>query len=206
MSARCQVTGRTPGFGNTVSHSHRRSARRWKPNMQTKTYYLASENRASKSLIATASRPSWRGCVSEERRSDGPQRHSAPRSPAQVEAVPRAGSRAGPPWRVARCVQGELVMPLATTHRQVAASIGVEVDEGIRDLLEALWSRGMETEFSCQGDHDSLAHICFTHAADAWRFMEAPGDFLITEGETRAWVDFPAHLTAELTQYWVQQD
>ena len=45
MSARCQVTGRTPGFGNTVSHSHRRSRRRWNPNIQTKTYYLASEGR-----------------------------------------------------------------------------------------------------------------------------------------------------------------
>ncbi|MFZ0229426.1 MAG: L28 family ribosomal protein, partial [Mycobacterium sp.] len=25
MSARCQVTGRTVGFGNAVSHSHRRT-------------------------------------------------------------------------------------------------------------------------------------------------------------------------------------
>ena len=34
MSAHCQVTGRSPGFGNTVSHSHRRSRRRWNPNIQ----------------------------------------------------------------------------------------------------------------------------------------------------------------------------
>ncbi len=45
MSARCQVTGRSPGFGNTVSHSHRRSRRRWNPNIQKKTYYLASQRR-----------------------------------------------------------------------------------------------------------------------------------------------------------------
>jgi large subunit ribosomal protein L28 len=45
MSARCQVTGRTVGFGNTVSHSHRRSRRRWSPNIQTKTYFLPSERR-----------------------------------------------------------------------------------------------------------------------------------------------------------------
>jgi large subunit ribosomal protein L28 len=45
MSARCQVTGRSPGFGNTVSHSHRRNRRRWNPNIQIKTYYLPSENR-----------------------------------------------------------------------------------------------------------------------------------------------------------------
>ena len=43
MTARCQVTGRTVGFGNSVSHSHRRTRRRWLPNIQTKTYYLPSE-------------------------------------------------------------------------------------------------------------------------------------------------------------------
>jgi hypothetical protein len=93
-----------------------------------------------------------------------------------------------------------------TAHRQVTASNGVDVDEGIRDLLEALWSRGMVTEFSCQGERDELAHICFTNTADAWRFMEAPGDFLITQGQTRAWVDFPAHQITELTNYWAQQN
>lgn len=34
MSARCQVTGATPSFGNTISHSHRRTSRRWDPNTQ----------------------------------------------------------------------------------------------------------------------------------------------------------------------------
>lgn len=48
MSARCQVTGRTVGFGNRVSHSHRRSKRRWSPNIQTKTYFLPSEGRRVK--------------------------------------------------------------------------------------------------------------------------------------------------------------
>jgi hypothetical protein len=91
---------------------------------------------------------------------------------------------------------------VATAHRQVTASNGVEVDEGIRELLEALWSRGMVTEFSCQGEHGELAHICFARAADARRFMEAQGDFLITVGESRAWVDFPAHLIDDLALYW----
>jgi large subunit ribosomal protein L28 len=45
MSARCQVTGRTPGFGNAVSHSHRRTKRRWEPNLQRKRFWLGSENR-----------------------------------------------------------------------------------------------------------------------------------------------------------------
>ncbi|MDT5186193.1 MAG: hypothetical protein QOJ20_3253 [Mycobacterium sp.] len=94
-------------------------------------------------------------------------------------------------------------MRVSTAHRQVTASNGVEVDEGIRELLEALWSRGMVTEFSCQGEYGELAHICFTRAADARRFMEAPGEFLITVGQSsRAWVDFPAVLMGGLTRYW----
>jgi large subunit ribosomal protein L28 len=52
MSAHCQVTGREPGFGNSVSHSHRRIRRRWKPNIQTKTYYLASEDRRIKLRVS----------------------------------------------------------------------------------------------------------------------------------------------------------
>jgi large subunit ribosomal protein L28 len=52
MSARCQVTGRTVGFGNTVSHSHRRSRRRWSPNIQTKVYFLPSEGRRVKLRVS----------------------------------------------------------------------------------------------------------------------------------------------------------
>ena len=53
LSAHCQVTGRIPGFGNTVSHSHRRTRRRWSPNIQLKTYYLASENRRVRLRVST---------------------------------------------------------------------------------------------------------------------------------------------------------
>lgn len=45
MSAHCQVTGRSPSFGNSVSHSHRRTRRRWNPNIQRKTYFLPSQGR-----------------------------------------------------------------------------------------------------------------------------------------------------------------
>lgn len=38
MSRTCQVTGARPGFGNAVSHSHRRTRRRWDVNLQTKRY------------------------------------------------------------------------------------------------------------------------------------------------------------------------
>ncbi|GLW19660.1 50S ribosomal protein L28 [Streptomyces kronopolitis] len=45
MSAHCQLTGRAPGFGNAVSHSHRRTPRRFDPNIQRKRYWLPSEGR-----------------------------------------------------------------------------------------------------------------------------------------------------------------
>jgi large subunit ribosomal protein L28 len=31
----CDVCGKGPGFGMSVSHSHRRTRRRWNPNIQT---------------------------------------------------------------------------------------------------------------------------------------------------------------------------
>lgn len=53
MSNRCQVTGREPGFGNSVSHSHRRTRRRWSPNIQRKTYYLPTEDRRITLRVST---------------------------------------------------------------------------------------------------------------------------------------------------------
>jgi large subunit ribosomal protein L28 len=34
VSANCDVCGKGPGFGMSVSHSHRRTRRRWNPNIQ----------------------------------------------------------------------------------------------------------------------------------------------------------------------------
>ncbi|MFI5761651.1 50S ribosomal protein L28 [Streptomyces sp. NPDC051563] len=45
MSAHCQLTGSRPGFGNAISHSHRRTSRRFDPNIQTKRYWLPGEAR-----------------------------------------------------------------------------------------------------------------------------------------------------------------
>ncbi|WP_432482670.1 50S ribosomal protein L28 [Kineococcus esterisolvens] len=45
MSARCQVTGAVPGFGKSVSHSHRRTSRRFDPNVQRKKYSVPSLGR-----------------------------------------------------------------------------------------------------------------------------------------------------------------
>ena len=45
MATYCEVTGREPGFGRNVSHSHRRTSRRFDPNLQTKRFFLPSEHR-----------------------------------------------------------------------------------------------------------------------------------------------------------------
>ena len=45
MAAICQVTGAVPGFGHSISHSHRRNKRRFDPNVQKKTYWVPSLRR-----------------------------------------------------------------------------------------------------------------------------------------------------------------
>ncbi|WP_277050968.1 50S ribosomal protein L28 [Ruania albidiflava] len=34
MAATCDVCGKAPSFGHSISHSHRRTKRRWNPNIQ----------------------------------------------------------------------------------------------------------------------------------------------------------------------------
>jgi large subunit ribosomal protein L28 len=34
MASVCDICGKTPGFGNNISHSHRRTRRRFNPNVQ----------------------------------------------------------------------------------------------------------------------------------------------------------------------------
>ena len=45
MAARCQVTGVGPQFGHNISHSHRRTKRRFDPNIQKKRYWVPSLRR-----------------------------------------------------------------------------------------------------------------------------------------------------------------
>lgn len=45
MSRVCQVTGAQPGFGHRVSHSHRRTKRRFDVNIQSKRYWVPSLGR-----------------------------------------------------------------------------------------------------------------------------------------------------------------
>jgi large subunit ribosomal protein L28 len=45
MSRVCQVTGKRLMVGNNVSHSKRRTKRRFYPNLFTKKFYLQEEDR-----------------------------------------------------------------------------------------------------------------------------------------------------------------
>lgn len=45
MARVCQVTGKKPMGGNRVSHSNVKTKRRFLPNLQTKRFFLAEEDR-----------------------------------------------------------------------------------------------------------------------------------------------------------------
>lgn len=45
MARVCQVTGKTPIGGHYVSHSNIKTKRRFLPNLQTKRFFLAEENK-----------------------------------------------------------------------------------------------------------------------------------------------------------------
>lgn len=53
MANTCQLFGTAPSFGNAVSHSHRRTRRRWNPNIQRKRYWLPSERRWVRLRLST---------------------------------------------------------------------------------------------------------------------------------------------------------
>lgn len=45
MARVCQLTGKVPVTGHHVSHSNIKTKRRFLPNLQTKRFFLAEENR-----------------------------------------------------------------------------------------------------------------------------------------------------------------
>ena len=45
MTRVCQVTGKKPQTGNSVSHSNIKTKRRFLPNLQTKRFFFAEEDR-----------------------------------------------------------------------------------------------------------------------------------------------------------------
>ena len=45
MARVCQVTGKGPMVGNNVSHANNKTKRRFPPNLQSRRFWVESENR-----------------------------------------------------------------------------------------------------------------------------------------------------------------
>lgn len=45
MASVCELCGKKPSFGMSLSHSHRRTKRRWNPNIQRVRAVVAGSNR-----------------------------------------------------------------------------------------------------------------------------------------------------------------
>ena len=54
MSRVCQVTGKAPMVGNNVSHANNKTKRRYLPNLQSRRFWIESENRWVRLRVSTA--------------------------------------------------------------------------------------------------------------------------------------------------------
>lgn len=87
-----------------------------------------------------------------------------------------------------------------TDHRQVTVhrdGQAVQVDEGIADLIRALWAAGIDTEYSCQGGQspdvgNELAYVAFVPEMLARFDAVIPGQPAHWERETGAISGFTA--------------
>ena len=53
MSRKCNITGKKPSFGNNVPFSHKKTRRRWNPNIQNKRIWVPELNRFVKIRLST---------------------------------------------------------------------------------------------------------------------------------------------------------
>lgn len=53
MSKKCNVTGKKPSFGNSVPFSHKKTRRRWNPNVHDKRIWVPELNRFVKIRLST---------------------------------------------------------------------------------------------------------------------------------------------------------
>jgi len=53
MAQVCQVTGKRPSMGNTVSHANKKARRRFNINLQSKRFWLADEKRFIRLRVST---------------------------------------------------------------------------------------------------------------------------------------------------------
>ena len=54
MARVCQVTGKGPMVGNTVSHANNKTTRRFMPNLQYRRFWVETENRWVRLRITSA--------------------------------------------------------------------------------------------------------------------------------------------------------
>ena len=54
MARVCQVTGKAPMVGHTVSHANNKTKRRFMPNLQYRRFLVESENRWVRLRLTTA--------------------------------------------------------------------------------------------------------------------------------------------------------
>lgn len=72
MSRVCQLTGKSVMVGNNVSHSNRKTKRKFYPNLVTKKFYLPEEDaiitlKISTSALRTINKKGISACVKEAR-------------------------------------------------------------------------------------------------------------------------------------------
>jgi large subunit ribosomal protein L28 len=53
MARICQVTGKAPMVGNNVSHANNKTKRRFLPNLQSRRFWVESENRWVRLRVST---------------------------------------------------------------------------------------------------------------------------------------------------------
>jgi large subunit ribosomal protein L28 len=72
MARVCEITGKRPIKGHTISHSNIKTLRRFLPNLQTKRFYIPEEDKwvtlkVSAAAIRTISKKGISACLKEAR-------------------------------------------------------------------------------------------------------------------------------------------
>lgn len=72
MARVCEITGKKPIKGNTVSHSNHKTLKRFLPNLHTKRFFIPEENRwvtlkVSTEAIRTINKKGITACLKEAR-------------------------------------------------------------------------------------------------------------------------------------------
>ena len=53
MARKCSISGKGPQFGNNVSHSHKKTRKKWSANIITKRIYVPEEDRWVRVKVST---------------------------------------------------------------------------------------------------------------------------------------------------------